>query len=379
MEKGSPFRFPLMGLGLVALLLGLWAGLRRLGWAFPQPHPALFQVHGPLMVSGFLGTLISLERAVALGRPWAYLAPLLSGLGGVAMILQPQSRLGPAFLVWGSLVLVAILAVIFRRQPALFTATLGGGALVWAGGNLLWLMDWPTASGMVFAAAFWWMGFLVLTIAGERLELSRLTRPPKVAQGLFGLGLGLMGLGLLLTAGAFGGPMRERGWTAPLFDGGVRLMGGGMGALALWLWRFDIARYTVRQKGLTRFVALCLLSGYGWLGLGGLLGILLGGVMSGPDYDALLHAIFLGFVFAMVFGHAPIIFPALLGTPLPFRPAFYSHLLLLHLSLMVRLMGDLGDFLLARQWGGLLNAAAVLLFLLNTSGTILSSLIPRRR
>jgi hypothetical protein len=36
----------------------------------------LYIGHGPLMVCGFLGTLISLERAVALDA-WSYAAPAL--------------------------------------------------------------------------------------------------------------------------------------------------------------------------------------------------------------------------------------------------------------------------------------------------------------
>jgi hypothetical protein len=59
-------RLPLLGLAGAALLAGLWAGLVRLGWAVPPGHPAWVANHGPLMISGFLGTLISLERAVAL-------------------------------------------------------------------------------------------------------------------------------------------------------------------------------------------------------------------------------------------------------------------------------------------------------------------------
>jgi hypothetical protein len=46
----------------LALLTGMWVGLARMGWALPTPN--LF-IHGPLMISGFLGTLISLERAGA--------------------------------------------------------------------------------------------------------------------------------------------------------------------------------------------------------------------------------------------------------------------------------------------------------------------------
>jgi hypothetical protein len=86
-------------------------------------------------------------------------------------------------------------------------------------------------------------------------------------------------------------------------------------ALALWLLRYDIARYTVRKTGLTRFIAVCLLSGYIWLGLSGLLALRFGGVTAGFQYDALLHTLFVGFVISMIFGHAPIIFPAVLGKP----------------------------------------------------------------
>ena len=59
-------RFPLMALGLLALLTVLWGGLVRLGWPWPVPLPTLFMAHGPLMVCGFLGTLIGVERAMVM-------------------------------------------------------------------------------------------------------------------------------------------------------------------------------------------------------------------------------------------------------------------------------------------------------------------------
>jgi len=139
-----------------------------------------------------------------------------------------------------------------------------------------------------------------------------------------------------------------------------------MAALALWLLRYDVARRTVRKPGLTRFIAICLLAGYGWLAVGGILVGYFGGVTAGFHYDAILHAVFVGFVMSMIFGHAPIIFPAITGKAIPFRSAFYLHLALLHLSLLLRVAADLAVWLPARQWGGLLNVVAVLLFLLNT-------------
>jgi cbb3-type cytochrome oxidase subunit 1 len=136
----------------------------------------------------------------------------------------------------------------------------------------------------------------------------------------------------------------------------------GLIALALWLLRYDIAWRTVRQTGLPRFIAVSLLLGYAWLVVGGVLTLVFGDTPSGPYRDAMLHAIFLGFVFAMIFAHAPIIFPSILTVPITFRSAFYAPLVLLHLSLVLRIGSDLGSWESARQWGGLLNVMAVLLF-----------------
>ena len=67
-------RAPLLVLGFVALLLGVAGGLVRLGLALPATTAGIAW-HGALMASAFFGTLIALERAVAIGRRWAYLAP----------------------------------------------------------------------------------------------------------------------------------------------------------------------------------------------------------------------------------------------------------------------------------------------------------------
>jgi hypothetical protein len=79
----------------------------------------------------------------------------------------------------------------------------------------------------------------------------------------------------------------------------------------------------------------------------------------------MLHAIFLGFVFSMIFAHAPIILPTITGLALPFQNDFYMHAALLHLSLILRIAGDLLPSPPLQQWAGLLNAAAILLFLVN--------------
>ena len=68
----------------LSLLAGIDAGLLLLEVPAPVGAAHLPDVHGPLMVLGFLGTLIALERAVALRSTLGYAAPALLGLGGLA-------------------------------------------------------------------------------------------------------------------------------------------------------------------------------------------------------------------------------------------------------------------------------------------------------
>jgi hypothetical protein len=288
---------------------------------------AAVALHGPLMVSAFFGTVISLERAAALDRPWAYGAPLCAGLGGLALV-SGFALAGFALLVLAAAIFTFAGALIVRRQPSLETATLLAGAAAWLAGNFMLLEG--------RAAVPWWIAFFALTIGGERLELSRyLKRAPWVRRG-FALLVGL----LVVT------PLAP-----PAL--GVTLV-----LLAAWLLAFDLARVTVRQDRLPRYVAACLLAGYAWLGLGGAL------IAASSAYDAALHSVFVGFVFSMVFGHAPVILPAVLRVRFPYHPALYVPLALLHASLAVRVFvsASLG------AWG---NAAAIALFILVSLSLIL--------
>ena len=330
----------------------VWGGLVRLDWDLPLPPANWISFHGPLMISGFLGTLIGLERAVGLGRRWAYAVPLLTALGAAFLLAGPPDRHGELLITLGSAGLVLVFAIVIQIQPTLFNWTTGAGACCWLVGNLFWLDGRPVSE-----LVFWWIGFLVLTIAGQRLELTRLLRLERGARLLFLLAMGLFLAGTCCMAGSVAG--------------GQRLSGAGLLALALWLSRYDIARRTVRQQNLPRFVAVCLLAGYVWLAISGILAMTLAPVHYGPAYDATLHTVFLGFVLSMIFGHAPMVLPAVLGVDLPYRPVFYVHLVLLHLSLVLRVVGDLVGWNAARTWGGMFNVVALGLFLALSAGSVL--------
>jgi hypothetical protein len=108
-----------------------------------------------------------------------------------------------------------------------------------------------------------------------------------------------------------------------------------------------------------------------WLAVAGVIVIAYGDGVAGPYYDAATHAVLLGFVFTMIFGHAPTILPAVLGAPLPFHRVFYAHVALLHVGLVMRVVGDLAGVAPLRAWGGLVNAIAILLFIAVSAGSSL--------
>ena len=118
--------------------------------------------------------------------------------------------------------------------------------LCWLLGNLAWLLG-----GDAQPAIPWWLAFLVLTIAGERLELTRLL--PLSASARHGFALAALALCAAAALSL---------WSP---DAGLRLYAAALLALAAWLLRHDIARRNARQRGLTRYIAIALLCGYGWL------------------------------------------------------------------------------------------------------------------
>ena len=268
---GHPIRFILILLGMVSLFSAMWGGLVRLGWPLPALQPTLAAFHGPLMVSGFLGTLISLERAVGLGYRWAFAVPALTGVGALLLITGWSLLIGKSLIVLGSFGLFIIFIVIMRIQLALPSVVMGVGALLWLIGNVLWIAAFP-----VYGVVFLWAGFLVLIIGGERLAMIRILGLSKSAKAAFLVALVIFLLGLVLISGNC--------------DNGMRLLGVGMIAIMTWLLCYDIAWRSVRGMGLSRFTAACLISGYVWLGVSGAMALSTGEVPVGPIYDlSLIH------------------------------------------------------------------------------------------
>ena len=322
-----------------SLVAGLWVGLARLGVPIPGASTALVEFHGALMISGFLGTLISLERAVALARWWAYAAPALSAIGAIAVIAERPDFAGDAFLLAG-VSLTFNSSVVIARQPALFTAILAVAATCWLGGTLVWINGGNAAD-----VTGWWISFLVLTVAAERLELSRVLSPPRSSQLIFACAV------VLIIAGTMRGELGTQ--KAPFSGSGLLLA-------TAWLVRHDVALRTIRLSSQPRFSAACLLTGYFWLGVAGLLLLVAPPNSAAFSYDAAVHAVTIGFILSMIFGHAPIILPAVMGLRIRYSAAAYAPLALLHLSILLRVTADLLDWIEFRMISGPTTIIALL-------------------
>jgi hypothetical protein len=327
----------------LSLLAGLDAALLLLGLPAPITGARLPEVHGGLMIFGFVGTLIALERATALGRGYGDLAPALLGIAGLALLADAVPLVAAKGLVaLGMAAFTAVYLPLWRRQydASLLTQLLG--AALGCAGAIIW-----TGQSTMDRVLPWLIAFVVLTIAAERVELARITMGPAAGTRLLAHAWTVV-LALLVSIA--------------LPDAGAIALGLALAALVAWLIVHDIARRTIRAAGAARYMAACILCGYVWLAVAA--GVLLFGAPTGQGaFDAVVHAVFLGYTISMIMAHATTILPAVLHIRLPYRPAFWVPAMLLQASLVVRLwLGDGLGMPAAWQLGGVLGEVALLGF-----------------
>ncbi|PCC42324.1 hypothetical protein [Brevibacterium aurantiacum] len=327
----------------LSLLAGLDAALILLGLGAPVMMERLPGVHGILMVFGFVATLISLERAVALALPAGFLVPALIGLGTLAVLSPLPLLIGQLGLLAGALAFVVLYVPLYCRNGDEAILVQALGAVLAACAVLMWF------GGAELATLIPWLaGFVIFTIAAERLELARIAIGAVATRWFLAL---ITATTLAVLASLL--------WPSigyPIF--GITLLG-----LVSWLVIHDVARKTVRSTGQTRFMGVCLLAGYVWLAVAGLTWALGGPAANGGTYDAVVHSVFLGFTVSMIIAHSTVILPAVLRVHLPYRRGLYIPVVLLHLSLIVRIgLGDGFKLHWAWQVGGVLNILALLGF-----------------
>jgi hypothetical protein len=333
------------------LILGLWSGMIRIGWSLPKPGAAVY--HGALMIGGFFTTLIALEKVIPLKRKLAFIIPLVSALT-LVITIDGYVQIGMIFLMAGSVGLMLVQCwylIKFPEDRSVLLMVIGAACLVVA--NILLFKR------QLYPVSFpWWMSFILLTIVGERLELSRFLPVPGKARTLLYVVLAIFWVGLIL----------------PFHGIGKYLSGASLILVAAWLLRFDVIRVGLRSEGLTRYSAVALLMGNISLIMEGIFMIALSDTMLA--YDMLVHTFFVGFGFTMVFAHGPIILPAVLGiSQRPYSRILYVWLFILQGSLYLRIFSDSAVELELRKYSGLLTSASIVLYFI----TILTLVIRGRR
>lgn len=342
------YLFPLIVLALVMGVAGGWVRIGYLGMMVPGTAAN----HGILMVGGFLGTLISLERSMVMkNKAWS-LIPLISGLSIPALLLVPGwPAFGQSLLLAASLGLMAIMYLQSLRHPVIYQYVMTMGAVLWMAGNFTLLY-----SGFVPAAVPWWIGFILFTIVGERLELSKFLPTPKLAKN-----------GLLLLLALF-----FIGIWIPFHRYGNVLMGGSAIVISYWLLHFDMAKIASKKADQFKYIGIGLRVGYVWLTLHG---VVLCFFESHPlYYDLYIHTFFLGFTFSMIWAHAPIILPMVLNIRhTPYHPILWIGWTVFQLSLLGRILVSLIGLPEWRTFFGMLNGWTTLgMFVLMAAITVIT-------
>lgn len=327
-------RLSIVALAMFCLVCGLWAGLNRIGWSLAVLPVAAH--HGAIMVGGFLGTLISLEKIIPLKKKILYGIPVLSA-GSVVFFFTGQVRLGIYALIISSAGLALVFLYYFRLRRDRIYVLMFLGAACWLTGNLLLLTK------LFYPLAFpWWAAFGLMIIAAERLELMKFLPVSRVEKTVF------TGILLCFVGGAL---FSFHGW-------GNLICGGSLMAASVWLMRNDLIAITIKKKGLHRYMAVSLLAGYMALLLAGVFFCVLS--EQWLNYDVIVHSFFIGFVFSMIFAHGPLILPGIMGLAVtPFSRILYFWLLLLHGSWMMRVAADVMVATEVRKVSGLLSAVAI--------------------
>lgn len=337
----------ILPVAIISMITGIYSGIIRIGQPLPVNKFIPIAHHGILMGGSFLGTLICLERVVTFHQKWAWISVFIMAMS-FPFLLFNEPSFAVLCLLLGSLgyFWISTANYLKYRLNGDIIMVLGAFFQVVALTVFFFSNSYPKA----FAG---WLLFLVFTIIGERINLTRFLPVSKKAfyEIYFWIGL--------LLISSF------------LYHLGLKIVvGASLIGLAQWLIRYDIIKVNLKRSGHYHFLGLCLLLSYIWLGVSGILSML---EMGNPFlYDAVLHSFFVGFVLSMILAHAPIIFPGLLGIKTtPFHPIMYLWLAGLHSSLFIRIYGDMMQNFELRKFGGIYNGVFFIAYILTVAFLIL--------
>lgn len=341
----------ILPLVILSLLTGILTGWLRIGVNNIVPFALPMGEHGALMACSFLGTLICLEKTVAYHNKTALLIPAVNA-ASLVFFITGQNNIAYMLLILGASGLVTIYYLMYIKHKGIYILVMMAGALCYLIGNAVLFK-----TSFYPAAVMWWIAFLFFTITGERLELSKFVMIKNAARRQAVL------IAVLV--------MFVAGMIIPFHSAGGYLLAVSLISTAVWLIRYDTPRMLIKGEGQNFYSGLLLLTGYIWLALTGIL--MAYGAYFGLFYDSSLHAFFLGFVFSMIFAHAPLILPAVLKlSAKPFGKSLYIWFALLNISLVVRVFGIFFGITSYKSEAGIINGIAILGFFINMAAIAIS-------
>ncbi|HET9643817.1 MAG TPA: hypothetical protein VFP68_10790 [Burkholderiaceae bacterium] len=333
-------------LAVVNLVLGIAGGLARFG--APGPRGPALALHGLLLVSGFFGTLVALERFIAVGRTAWLLAPVASAVGGLmAWSGAPVQAALIAWLVAGFALMSGCVFEAARgsmRLPLLLRIL---GAACWSVGNLLWLQG-----ALAHLALPGWLAFLVLTIVSEREDVLSSLRTRPLAAVAFGAAIVLLPLSMLVAGleATLGLPIPAPSEVPALIQ--------WTGCLLLALVLLSGKTPQPRDGGWAGWESRATRAADAWLLVASLLGLSrhwLPFAAGGPAW----HALLLGFAFSTLFAHVPRLLMSMSKEPLRYTAWFAFPLVLLSASLALRVTAAGFQHPLALLTAGVGHAIAI--------------------
>jgi len=331
-------RLPFLILAVLSLIAGLITGLQRLGWNIPIPD--VYTHHGAIMTGGFLGSLIALEKVIPLKRKILYAGPVFSASSLFLFFAGSFEGACLVLIAASAFLMIMFLIYLWKHYDAIFMLMFLGAAC-WLTGNIILFF------GKFYPAAFpWWMAFALFTIVSERVELSKFLPVTKKHKTFLFFFLGIFLLGLIL----------------PFHGAGKYVSGSALVGISIWLMRYDVISINLKKNGLHLFSGISLLCGYVALLFEGL--FIMTVQNSAFGYDTIVHTFFLGFTFAMIFAHGPIILPGVLALKVkPFHRVLYLPLALLVISLLFRIMANaLIIPMVFRMHSGWVTAGSIVLY-----------------
>lgn len=340
---------PVFFFAFLSLVTGIFSGWQRIGWNIDLSN--IVAQHGTIMASGFFGTLLMLEKCLAMPSKKYLFIPFANGISIIFLYLGfPHLALSLMTLASAAMCGVGFEMKRMAKQNLYWLIIIGFFCLF--AGNLFLLL-----TGLFQASAILWMCFLLFIIVAERLELTRFLNVSSSQKKLLWIAFALILTGV-----------------GPYHYFGNYIFGIGLIGIALWLLKFDIAFKSLTQKGQSAYSAITMITGYFWLIVSAYF-IIKTDIYNHFDYDALLHSFFLGFTFSMIFAHVPIIFPALFNLRIKiYHPFYYVVMVLMNLSVIARIVSDQLQMNDMRKWAGLANGLVILLFFVSTIIIVFSQL-----